>query len=427
MEVHQFPYPFGKKIQYSDLFFLILFLAFIISYFKTRMEWVKTYLYIPICLYFLMHVFSMFNSTSVLKSLLEITGVIYLIAIFFLVNNLVNNRDILHKVLISWMLALGIVLICGLIGLAEVYIFQKESSLFMLSYPAPERHKLIHRMIPRVISTLRSPDMLMSYFVVSAGLLIGFFESTENKKIKTSIITLLGLLLFVALFTTSRGVLALLVCFFIATAVFKERKNLCLIMTRYLLIIMIAGFFSLFIILTIWAPSKIAVSDSAIAGERNLSIDFHRTNKFYYYKYALSMIKEHPFIGIGSGNFNKSLKEYYFKNPKRDPYFKDFITYDPHSTFFGLGAETGLIGLISFFGIILLFLKYMFDIYKNSEDRYMANIALGIMASVIGILVQAITMDVQNLRFLWFVLGLGIALKNISQNNNLTESRYTYG
>jgi O-antigen ligase len=413
MEVYQFPI-IGKKIQYSDVVFPFLFLAFIFSFLKQRIKWAKTYLFIPIFFYLLIHIVSVFNSTDILRSFLEISGVIYLMAMTFVVINIVRSKEVVNKVLISWMFALGIVLVCALIGLAEVYIFKRHTSLFMLSYPAPARYQLMHRIIPRVISTLRSPNMLMSYLIVSTGLLTCFWASTQKKTTKLLIGVLLSLAFFITIFTTSRGVLGLLICIIIALSVFKKKKTLTMMIVRNLLSIVAAVLFVAFTILIIWSPSKIVISDSAIPGERNLSIDFHRTNKSYYYRYALAMVKDHPFIGVGSGNFNTSLTDYYYRDKNRDPYFKDFVTYDPHSTYLGLAAEIGLLGLLSFLGIIILFLKYMYDIYKNSREQYLSNLALGIFASTVGILVQGIAMDVQNLRHLWFILGLGIALKNLS-------------
>lgn len=411
MEVHQFP-TLGKKIQYSDLLFPILLASVIYLFIKKEIAYIKTSLYIPIGLYLFMHILSSFNSTDMVRTLLEIAGVFYLIAIFFMVVHLVSSRDILFRVLVAWIIALGLVILCGFIGLAEVYIFKKPSSFFMLSYPAPMRYQLMHRIIPRLISTLRSPDMLMSYLVISVGLLIGFWEMVKKKVFRIVLVILFVLSFFMAIFSAARGILAFLICIIIGMVVFKKPF---LNLGRYFIGFIAAILLFILTILTVWEPSKVTISDSITGGETNLSIDFHRTNKSYYYKYALWMVKDHPFIGVGSGNFNRCLAAYYYKDPKRDPNFKDFITYDPHSTYLGLAAETGLLGLMSFLSIIILFLKYMFHIFKNSNDKYLKNLALGIIAAIIGILIQGITMDVQNLRHLWFMLGIGISLKKLEK------------
>ncbi|MEW6008510.1 MAG: O-antigen ligase family protein [Candidatus Omnitrophota bacterium] len=402
-----------RKIQYSDLIFAVLFIPLSGLLIKKKIKVVKTLLYIPLGFYLLTHILSMLNSVDIIKSLLEISGVIYLSILFFVTIILVSNRDILRKILISWMFALGLVLICGIIGIVEVYIFKKESSVFMCQYITFDRYKLMHSLIPRVISTLRSPDMLISYLVLSLGPLIAFYRNTQIRAKKVIIFIFSGALFFVAAFTLSRGILALLICVAISFLSNRMKRSSSLIVVRFLLVNIAVVVFIIFAIFSLWEPSRLQISDYANTGEKNLSAVFHRPVKFYFYKYALLMIKDHPFVGVGSGNFNNNLRKYYYQDKQADPYFITYLDFDPHSTYLGLTAEIGIFGLIFFLSLVALFLRHMFLIYRSNNDCYIRNLAIGIIASVIGILIQGLAMDVQNLRHLWLVFGLGMSLTNL--------------
>jgi O-antigen ligase len=63
---------------------------------------------------------------------------------------------------------------------------------------------------------------------------------------------------------------------------------------------------------------------------------------------TIDLIKEHPFIGYGTGGFEKA----YQAKIKNEPEWKHDITHDPHNQFLKITTEQGMAGIISFITLI---------------------------------------------------------------------------
>ncbi len=68
---------------------------------------------------------------------------------------------------------------------------------------------------------------------------------------------------------------------------------------------------------------------------------------------ALEIIKDHPLIGIGPGMFQK----YYLDYQKMFPLYPEWSAPQPHNIFLAFWLQAGIIGLIGFFWLIVLFFK----------------------------------------------------------------------
>lgn len=74
-------------------------------------------------------------------------------------------------------------------------------------------------------------------------------------------------------------------------------------------------------------------------------------NRIAYWRDSLTLIKLHPFTGIGPGNFNLPLSRY------------------AHNVFLQVWAETGILGLISFIWLISCLVKSSLESIKESPYR----------------------------------------------------------
>ena len=83
--------------------------------------------------------------------------------------------------------------------------------------------------------------------------------------------------------------------------------------------------------------------------------DLRYYNEYYYWRYSsryaayiagLRMIKDHPFLGVGFGNFRKEFPKY---TPLR---FLEKVEIDPHNTYFRMLTELGPLGLFLFIFLI---------------------------------------------------------------------------
>jgi hypothetical protein len=404
----------GKKIQYSELLFLGVLALFCYHVLKGVIKLRFDVVIVVLCTYVAAALFSGWGAGEALdkrRFILECLGIAYLatvfLVIFFTVLSEKSFKGIIDGLLASWYVGFAIVVIGIIIGFVQGYIL-KSNSIFLISYPAPTRYQLIHRFIPRIVSTLRSPDMMISYLIASFAFVPWWWNRCRAKAAKGLIAGMMIVSLIGAFLSTAHGIVGLLVCVFILSFLLKSARAVSF--ARAVLIVGIVNAAILFSVLTIFEPSKVHLAPSPAPGEKEVTVDFHVGNKYLYGKYALRMYKDHPLRGIGAGNFNARLPEYYAQDPHKDANFKDFVTYDPHNTHLGLLAEVGTFGWLSF---LALFFIVAYALYKGLAGNIPSGTRLifyGVLAALAGIFLQSPTMDIQNLRHLWIIAAFGYAL-----------------
>ncbi len=115
---------------------------------------------------------------------------------------------------------------------------------------------------------------------------------------------------------------------------------------------------------------------------------------------ALEAFLSRPAFGIGLDRFHDAT-EAAFQQGRLTAHYR---AVDPHSTFIGRLAETGVIGAVTLVvlwaGIGRAAAEWLFS---PREPGWMG---LAAAAAVAGVLVNSINADVMNFRFLWVVLGL---------------------
>ncbi|MCA9364935.1 MAG: O-antigen ligase family protein [Candidatus Moranbacteria bacterium] len=86
------------------------------------------------------------------------------------------------------------------------------------------------------------------------------------------------------------------------------------------------------------------------------------------------IIKEHPVLGIGPGNFQKE----YLKQQKYFPPYPEWAVPHPHNTFLAFWIFGGITGLLSFTTILLLWSKKLYKNYTKTKNAT-STILLGAM------------------------------------------------
>ena len=117
---------------------------------------------------------------------------------------------------------------------------------------------------------------------------------------------------------------------------------------------------------------------------------------------AWKMGIDHPIFGVGRGNYVLNSKPYFEKLGV------DFIEDIPHNTYFGLFAETGILGLILFCMPFYLIIYTGLKRYK--QNRHLLNhesiLIIWICSAMVTLGIQAFVLNVENRRFLWYLAGL---------------------
>jgi len=122
---------------------------------------------------------------------------------------------------------------------------------------------------------------------------------------------------------------------------------------------------------------------------------------------AVEAVTEHFWFGVGGGGFQQWLKQE--KTAGRYP--AETPAYDPHSTYFGITAETGVPGLLA-----LLFAAY--SVFGLKQPHQWLPQAAGLYIAYIGL--EALSMDILNFRALWISLGVFIGLQTAHEKGDIT-------
>lgn len=119
------------------------------------------------------------------------------------------------------------------------------------------------------------------------------------------------------------------------------------------------------------------------------------------------LIAEHPFVGIGIGNFGE-----YYQDPLTGLNTSEERQVVNNQTLETL-VETGLFGLISLVLIILvLAARTGAALRKARDDPFLRAALIGLAATGIAILIQSQSFSAIYLMHVWFVIGLLVAVQN---------------
>jgi putative inorganic carbon (hco3(-)) transporter len=127
---------------------------------------------------------------------------------------------------------------------------------------------------------------------------------------------------------------------------------------------------------------------------------------------AAQIFAEHPVIGVGPGVYR-----YYYLDYAKFVGIRAHQTHrQAHNLYLGLAAELGLVGLISFLGVVALTLSKLVRVRNKyaQTDPDMAHMATGFMLAIIAYMATGIFLHFAYIRFFWLMLALASAASYIA-------------
>jgi len=124
------------------------------------------------------------------------------------------------------------------------------------------------------------------------------------------------------------------------------------------------------------------------------------------------MFRDHPLLGIGYNNYQVHYLDY-SRQLGLDPRLEARAA---HNLYIEIAAETGLVGLAAFSILLWQTLKGIWQAWKAFEankDRQMAEMVAAFGVGLIGYLAAAMFIHDAYPRYLWLLLGIGLALPNV--------------
>ncbi len=157
------------------------------------------------------------------------------------------------------------------------------------------------------------------------------------------------------------------------------------------------------------------ISDRSSGGAAEEGIDASAMGRIYAWEAAFYMAVENPLTGVGLDNF---FVNYFFYSKHWDG-----LNHAVHSTWFGVLAETGFLGLIVFIGVIVKLIrtaKGTIDKISLNQDAYpvpCTTMANAVYAGLVGTIVSG-TFLTQGFNWPIYLLGaLTISVAQIASQN----------
>lgn len=346
---------------------------------------------------------------------LEFFGLVYLFANYFIIRLfLISIENELKDFIQKGILWMGIfAAIFGILGIFTTY-FIGENTLGFIYQDYPYFGDTI-----RVEGFTSTPHMLASILNVSIlFLLVSMFEKRSFKHF------ILLFILAIAYIFTFAKIVVLLIIGVIFILIKKQGKviNPFLKNGLRLFSILLFAFYMFathFILVGKNNPNLEAIKEKAfntgeIIGETQNSFIIPTTYTTLKQS-AFYLGKKYFLTGVGSGNH-----AIYFHQLKDEGLFPKHIPdYDPHSTFMGSFAETGIFGFLA-----ILFLT--FSLFKMSSQllktKKYYNLKVALVGCLLIFFMESISVDSINFRHIWLVFAILSTIYNLEQNENLDKN-----
>ncbi|WP_135078818.1 O-antigen ligase family protein [Terasakiella sp. SH-1] len=160
------------------------------------------------------------------------------------------------------------------------------------------------------------------------------------------------------------------------------------------------------------------VSDRASGGAHEEGIDESAMGRIHAWNAAIGMALHHPLTGVGINNF---LSNYYMYSD-----FWDGKNHAVHSTWFGVLAETGLLGLLIFLGLIFLLLRNGLNTMNRLQNHPspIANaMAQAVFAGLIGFCTSGTFLTMGFTWPVYILLSLSVAISHFAQSHSPIASQ----
>jgi O-antigen ligase len=143
------------------------------------------------------------------------------------------------------------------------------------------------------------------------------------------------------------------------------------------------------------------------------------TGRTDLWRVAIEMWRDHPFAGIGTGNFTIVEPRYAVRtiNLQR----VDLVVDNPkvaHNTYLHVLTELGIVGFVAFMGMISGSLVVAWRSIKELErrgERRLEILARGLLIGTIGMLAAFVFITAQWEKQLWLLLGTCLALSTLAR------------
>jgi O-antigen ligase/Tfp pilus assembly protein PilF len=358
------------------LFTVILFAIFLVKIINTGEYCLKkTKLELPLILFTLVLVLSLFISETKRVSLNDfIIFFSYILIFFLIINNLNQEADFNSFIHLFFIIS----------SLVSIYTI-------MQYYGFDPYLKDLHILT----STIGQKNWISNYLAMIFPLIFSYFLLEQTKKNKIIYFVLLTVLYITLMICQCRGIwisisftLIFGIYIIIKSKIFrifhKNKKRLFLLLITFLVVTIIYSTDNPL------NKSAITVTQRAMStfDEQDPSIN----GRLLIWKTTLEMIIDRPIFGSGIGTFKMNYLIYQAEFLKNNPYYIQYSgkAGEAHNEYLQMWAEIGIIGLGIFIGIVLMFYSLIIDYLKKNDNDKDKIIVFGLILGITCFLIHCL-------------------------------------
>jgi len=335
----------------------------------------KTKLDLPLILFTLVLVLSLFISKTKTVSLQEFIIFFSYILIFFLITNNINRKTDFNSFIHLFFIIASLV---SIYTIMQYYGFDPYLS---------DLHSLT--------STIGQKNWISNYLAMIFPVLFSFFLLEQTKKNKMIYFFLLSILYITLMICQSRGIwISISITVILAIYIIFKLKfyEIFKINKRWLFLLLIT-----FLIITIIYSTDNPLNKSAITVPQRVISTFDEQDpsintRLLMWKTTFEMIKDRTIFGSGIGAFKMNYLNYQAEFLKNNPYYMKYSgkAREAHNEYLQIWAELGIIGLGLFLLIFYFFYKTIIDFYNNNKNVKEKIITLGLVMGITCFLIHCL-------------------------------------
>ncbi len=397
--------PFPWNVQWSELVFLLLLLSVsscsLPSLDLDTLDW-------AILVFIGTSAVSLINSGDLVVSGIELSKLFYLTVLYRTIYAVSRHPEACDRI-VGWLA--GSAVVAGSIGLTLLAV------RMLLGSPLVGVSESILPTIGSVLrlkGTFHSAVFLGNYmsFMAPLVLILGMRGQGSRWRWLSGAVVLLA-----ALFSVSHaliGLMAAILAVYWRSLGFAGQGKLRMAGLAAVLV----GFVAVNVVLTV-SPRDLSISkavdptfeepssvyefsDAGGGAERlTVTMSYNWMSYFLLKRAAWDAFRQHPIAGLGLGQFPEAA-ESAFQAGRLQEHYRGIA--DPHSTWFGALAESGILGGVGLCVLWFVSLRQSAALLRRATDGGLVELAL--LAGFIGLLVNSVNVDAMNSRFLWIGFGL---------------------
>ncbi len=366
------------------------------SYFRKNV--IKDHLNRSVLLYVVAMIISLLGAKSKMAGLMEIGRFFeYLFFFYFIIIEVRDNYtlDIIYNV---FTISIVIALICGIVQIFLLGSASGQAIVQKIFYSEKQVYGF------RVYSTFVNPNYWGAF--VNLILFIYLFKSLheKNKNVKNFYIIISALCLTNLVFSfTLSSLISLIITFIIIVIANMKNINFRHVISILLLIVLISA------LMLIMIPSLRFKVGEILSQKR-----YTGSERIKLWETGFLMFKDHPFSGIGIGNYNVNYSAYVKMHPEL---YLGRTVYSVHNSYIKILCETGIIGLTMYAFLLFNLFKRIIAILKNCHNKSIILMASAVLYGGLTFVIQNITNNLffipQANIFFWILIAMVISSHNI--------------